>query len=297
MKIGGNAFMTSFSIKDLAELSGVKQHTIRIWEQRYSFLHPKRTSASHRTYTVEELNVLLNVALLNQNGYKISHIDKMTLEDKVQVVATIVQQQQKIVHELIIQMAKMNAKEFDKVLNHGIHAWGIHEAIQHILLPFCEKVGLLFKGYNKNYLENIIVIKQIIKQKLLLGIENAVALNTRDKKALFFLPAGEQQELPLLYLQYLLKMQGFETLYLGQHVSIESLEMIIRHTKQDYIITMLVKRISRPLLVSFVEKLPKLFGRSSFISIENHLPLEKQKHYKYAPTLFNAYELILEENK
>lgn len=291
--------MTNFSIKDLADFSGVKQHTIRIWEQRYSFLQPKRTTTSQRTYTTEELNILLNVALLNQNGYKISNIDKMSLEEKVQVVSKIVYQQQKAIHELIIYMAKMDATGFEMVLDNCILSWGIFETIQQIILPFCDKVGLLQKGYTKNYLENIIVIKQSIKQKIHLGIEKAAPVKSLNKMVLIFSPHGEHQELPLLYLQYLLRIQGFETLHLGQQLSIESLQMINRRIKPDYIITHLVKKAIRPDLVAFVETLPKLLKQTKFVSIENDLALNESCHqcYTYAPTLSHALEFVLHDSR
>src|SRR5688500_3796634 len=104
--------MANFSINDLSELSGLKKHTIRVWEQRYSFLKPKRSQSQHRSYTAEELVVLLDAALLNNNGYKVSLIDKMSLEKKLLAFSRMVDNQQKAVLELIIQMARMDAAAF-----------------------------------------------------------------------------------------------------------------------------------------------------------------------------------------
>jgi DNA-binding transcriptional MerR regulator len=78
--------MTKFTIKDLENLSGIKAHTIRIWEQRYSFLKPARTNTNIRFYSNDDLKTILNISILNKYGFKISHINKMSAADiKVRV--------------------------------------------------------------------------------------------------------------------------------------------------------------------------------------------------------------------
>ncbi|HVG42094.1 MAG TPA: MerR family transcriptional regulator [Chitinophagaceae bacterium] len=291
--------MRHFSIKDLAEFSGLKQHTIRIWEQRYSFLQPQRSQSSHRTYTAEELNVLLDVVLLNQNGYKISRIDKMTLEEKLQIFSKVVDQQQKAVHELIIHMAKMDAEGFEMALDSCMLTWGIHVTIQQILLPFCNMVGLLQTNGTKNYVENIIVVQQIIKQKLYTGIEKATATVDKKEKVLLFLPPGELQEITMLYLQYVLKTNGYTTVYLGHQLTVSYLNMISQHTKPQYIITHITKRSStnHKSLSDFVLKMPGQLPQTKFISIEKPLTPACNAHqqYMYAATLPDVFEIMLQK--
>lgn len=112
--------MGNFTIKDLAEFSGVKQHTIRIWEHRYSFLQPQRSPSLHRTYTSEELGMLLDVALLNKSGYRISSINKMSVEEKLQLAAKLSDQQKRVINELIVCMARMDVLHFEKAVNNSI---------------------------------------------------------------------------------------------------------------------------------------------------------------------------------
>ena len=66
--------MAVYSIKELEKLSGIKAHTIRIWEKRYQLLSPERTDTNIRFYSDDDLKKILNVSLLNGHGFKISKI-------------------------------------------------------------------------------------------------------------------------------------------------------------------------------------------------------------------------------
>lgn len=117
--------MHSFTIKDLENLSGIKAHTIRIWEQRYSFLRPERTTTNIRYYSNRELKQLLNIALLNKYGYKISHIDKMNegeIREKIMSLSPMEAQQERVVNELIQAMVDLDAEAFESTLNTYIAA-------------------------------------------------------------------------------------------------------------------------------------------------------------------------------
>src|SRR5688500_2615172 len=131
--------MTQFSIKDLADFSGIKPHTIRIWEQRFNFLKPSRTETARRVYNPEELNLFLEVMLLNQNGYKISKIAGMSMEDKLRLIEKMDESQQKLrtINELIIAMAEMDKDKFEQILHISIRFWGLDSTLMEVLLPFC----------------------------------------------------------------------------------------------------------------------------------------------------------------
>ena len=103
--------MDSFTIKDLENISGIKAHTIRIWEQRYQFLKPKRTETNIRFYSNEELKKLLRISLLNKYGFKISLLDKMNegeLENKIHSLTQLEAQQERIVNELVECMIEVD---------------------------------------------------------------------------------------------------------------------------------------------------------------------------------------------
>src|SRR4030081_3888137 len=130
--------MNVFSIKDLENLSGIKAHTIRIWEQRYTFLKPQRTDTNIRYYSNDELKTILNIALLNKYGYKISHIDKMLPDEirtKIVSLSQAEAQQERIVNELIQYMVDLDIEGFESVLDNYIIARGIDKTITQVIFP------------------------------------------------------------------------------------------------------------------------------------------------------------------
>ena len=142
--------MNSFTIKDLECLSGIKAHTIRIWEQRYSFLKPQRTETNIRYYTGDELKTVLNIALLNKYGFKISHIDKMNTSEihlKLQSLTDIQAQQERQINALIGHMVDLATDKFEADLDIYIQTKGIEKAINNLLFPFLERVGILWLKY------------------------------------------------------------------------------------------------------------------------------------------------------
>lgn len=229
--------MNAFTIKDLENLSGVKAHTIRIWEQRYSFLKPQRTGTNIRFYSNEELKIILNVALLNKYGYKISHIDKMDMEEMNRNIVSLSYtdaQQERIVKELISYMIDLNLDAFEELLDNNIQSKGIETIINDVIFPFLEKIGILWLTNHINPAQEHLVTN-IIRQKLVVGIENTLTKPGADKLALLFLPEGEHHELGLLYVHYLLKSRGVKTLYLGANVPLEDLNFIVQLKKPAYL--------------------------------------------------------------
>lgn len=231
--------MSVFTIKDLENLSGIKAHTIRIWEQRYSFLKPNRTGTNIRFYNSEELKAILNISLLNKYGFKISHIDRMNDEEVKEKILSLSHneaQQQRIVNELIHHMVDLNIESFEDVIDNYVNTRGIEKAITHIIFPFLERIGML-------WLTNHIIAGQehlvtnVIRQKLIVGIENTISYVKINKCALLFLPEGEHHELGLLFINYILKSRGVKILYLGASVPVSDIGYIAKHKKPDLLFT------------------------------------------------------------
>ena len=231
--------MDAFTIKDLENLSGIKAHTIRIWEQRYNFLKPQRTNTNIRYYTSDELKMILNISLLNKYGYKISHINKMEMpeiKEKLLSLGHAQAQQERIVNELIQAMIDMDMDTFEAVLSDYITVRGIDRTINQIVFPFLERIGILWLTYHINPAQEHLVIN-IIRQKLIVGIENISSLLNIQKEAILFLPEGEYHEIGLLYLYYLLKSRGIKVLYLGANVPLKDLEFIVKLKKPAFLFT------------------------------------------------------------
>ena len=231
--------MNAFTIKDLENLSGIKAHTIRIWEQRYSFLKPQRTDTNIRYYSNEELKTVLNIALLNKYGYKISHIDKMKADevrDKIFSLSNLQAQQERMINELIQFMVDLDMDRFEGLLDNYILAKGIDKTITQVIFPLLEKIGILWLTNHINPAQEHLVTN-IMRQKLIVGIESAFTHFSINKTVLLFLPEGEHHELGLLYTYYLLKNRGVKVIYIGANVPIKDVEYVAKIKKPDYLYT------------------------------------------------------------
>jgi DNA-binding transcriptional MerR regulator len=229
--------MNSFTIKDLENLSGIKAHTLRIWEQRYNFLKPSRTFTNIRYYSNEELKTVLNIALLNKYGYKISHIDKMNsleINDKILSLNQVQAQQERIINELVKNMVDMDMEAFETTLGNYILVRGIERTITQIIFGYMEKIGILWLTNHINPAQEHLVTN-IIRQKLIVGIEGVSTSLRINKTLLLFLPEAEYHELGLLFMYYLLKSRGADVIYLGTNVPIKDVAYVVNLKKPDYL--------------------------------------------------------------
>jgi DNA-binding transcriptional MerR regulator len=236
-------FTTEYTIKDLEQLSGIKAHTIRIWEQRYSFLKPKRTDTNIRTYNDEELKKLLIVALLNKHGFKISRIDKMNpseMNDAVLSLSDDVASQDRRMNKLIFHMIDLNMDEFERVLDKSIAERGIDQTILQLVFPYLERIGVLWLTSHINPAQEHFV-SNIIRQKILVGI-NSLKARKKDKSAILYLPEGELHELGLLYIYYALKRTGITVFYLGANLPVKDLLFVAKLKSPEYIFTHLTTK-------------------------------------------------------
>jgi DNA-binding transcriptional MerR regulator len=226
-----------FTIKELETLSGIKSHTIRIWEQRYGFLKPERTATNIRTYSNEELKTLLTVALLNKYGYKISHIDGMPPEQRQKEVLGLPMGKAKneyAVNALIGHMIDMDIAGFEALLNSHIREKEIGPTITTIVFYFLQKIGILWQTGRINPAHEHLV-SNIIRQKLVAAIE-ALPLPERDQPLfLLLLPEDEHHELGLLYVYYLLKAKGAPVMYLGASVPLKDAQYVVQLKKPSYV--------------------------------------------------------------
>ena len=270
--------MNAFTIKDLENLTGIKAHTIRIWEQRYSFLKPQRTDTNIRYYNNEELKKILNIALLNKYGYKISHIDRMSdteINDKIITLNNALAQQERVINDLIQQMVDLNIEAFEANLTEYIRLRGIEKTINQIIFPFMERIGVLWITGHINPAQEHLV-SNIIRQKLIVGTETVVSHLKVDQTGLLFLPEGEFHELGLLFIQYLLKSRGISVLYLGANVPIDDVEYIIKAKNPDFLYTHLTSVSHGFSFDRFINQASKKFDNIPFI-ISGRLAIAYEK--------------------
>lgn len=261
--------MNAFTIKDLENLSGIKAHTIRIWEQRYNFLKPQRTGTNIRYYSNDELKTVLNIALLNKYGFKISHIDKMQPEEirnRILSLGDAQAIQERIVNELVQEMVDLEIEKFEKILAGYIAGKGIERTVIQILFPFLEKIGILWLTGHINPAQEHLVTN-VIRQKLIVAIETCVTHLDRDRTVLLFLPEGEHHELGLLFMYYMLKNRGIKTIYLGANVPVKDVAYVVNLKKPDLVFTHLTATSSSFNLEKFLNQVSTQFtGVSTVVS-------------------------------
>lgn len=222
-----------FSIKDLENLSGIKAHTIRIWEKRYNVLTPKRTETNIRFYDLEGLQKLLNITLLHKHGYKISKIATYTPEKISMMVREIVSE--KSVKHHAISAFKMAMMNFDQSLffttyNNLLSKKSFREVFFEVFIPLMNEIGLLWQTNTITPAHEHFIF-YLIKQKLLINTEKIQSQTPTNTSKIFvlYLPLNEIHELGLMYLNYEILLHGYKTIYLGESVPIESLEHITKY--------------------------------------------------------------------
>lgn len=250
--------MAVYSIKDLENLTGIKAHTLRIWEQRYGIIEPKRTATNIRFYNDEDLRKVMNIALLNKNGLKISKIAELTqeqIQEKVAAISDVNHQFATQLDAMTLSVVEMDEFKFDRIIRAHIEQVGFERAMLDVVYPFLDKLNLLwFTGSIAPVQESFIT--NLIRQKAIVAIESLPIPNNPDaKKFLLFLPEGERQELTLLFIQFLIKKQGHKAVYLGNDVSIGDIADAVKITSPNYILTIITETYSKNNLQPFVNTL------------------------------------------
>jgi len=224
-----NNIKVEFSIKDLENLSGIKAHTIRIWEKRYNLFQPKRTDTNIRFYTTESLQKILNVAFLNNYGYKISKISLLKNDEISKLVNEIsskdLQLNSPAINSFKLAMITFNENLFHKTYNDLIKLNSFKEIFYNTFLPLLHHIGLLWQTETITPAHEHF-ISTLIKQKLLKSIEktNEVEQNKLERTFVLFLPENEIHEIGLMLINYELKNRGYQTVFLGQSIPLESLK-------------------------------------------------------------------------
>lgn len=220
----------NFSIKDLEHLTGVKAHTIRIWEKRYGVLAPARTDTNIRSYDIHDLQKILNVTFLNGHGYKISRISKLSNEEIIDLVKSV--SASKSEQNRALNIFKVAMLNFDEALFNNTYRKlnGNHDfrtIFYQIFLPLLDEVGLLWQTGAINPVHEHF-LAALIKQKL---YENIALLEEekgiKDELFVLFLPENEIHDLGLLFLNYELNFHGRKTIFLGPSLPLNNMKYLI----------------------------------------------------------------------
>ena len=248
-----------FSIKDLENLSGIKAHTIRIWEKRYNVLEPMRTETNVRLYDLASLQKLLNITLLHDYGYKISKIASYPEEEIPVLVREIISEKSAKNHAIsAFKMAMMN---FDQELFFTTYAQllsekSFKEVFYQVFIPLMTEMGLLWQSDTISPAHEHF-ISYLIKQKLLINTEKLQVLRPTktDKVFVLSLPMNEVHELGLMYLNYETLLHGYKTIYLGESVPIESLTDLKKHFESIVFVSYLTVQPDKDSVNDYVNKM------------------------------------------
>jgi MerR family transcriptional regulator, light-induced transcriptional regulator len=258
--------VSTYSIKDLEQLSGIKAHTLRIWEQRYNLLQPKRTDTNIRFYDDDDLKLILNVALLNENGVKISKIASMAPNELREEVMKLTERSlthDDQIHALTICMIEMDEERFDKILSTNILKLGFEQTMLNIIYPFMSKIGLLWQTGAINPAHEHF-ISNLVRQKLIVAIDGQIT-QSGGKKFLLFLPEGELHEISLLFASYLIKSKGHKVIYLGQSTPNDDLLSVYKLHQPDYLLTVITTSPSSEYVQDYVTALSERFTNSQIL--------------------------------
>ena len=279
-----NNIKQDFTIKDLENISGIKAHTIRIWEKRYNLLQPKRTDTNIRYYSSENLTKLLNIALLNKNNFKISKIAKMSDED-------LLTQSRELAFSIAINDEAINSFkvamfQFDKVLfnntyNKLLHKKTFREIFKDVFIPFLNHIGLLWQTStllpaHEHFISNLIAQKiQSNTEKLQYNISNS------NKTYVLFLPENEIHELGLLYLNYELVLRGYHTIYLGQSLPLNNLNYFFEGNREISFVTSLTVMPYDDKIEDYFTEIDDILSgtKHNLIAIGRKIDLVKDKNY------------------
>ncbi|GAB3910965.1 MerR family transcriptional regulator [Larkinella knui] len=254
--------MSNYSIKDLEQLSGIKAHTLRIWEQRYNIISPKRTDTNIRTYDDLDLKLVLNISLLKDHGFKISEISKMSLGEMTNEVITISDRKLNYpdqIHALTISMIDLDEDRFEKIISTNILQFGFENTMIYIIYPFLSRIGTLWVTGSigpaqEHFMSNL------IRQKIIVAIDGQVSKQSSTaKKYLLFLPEGELHEIGLLFANYIIRARNNKVIYLGQSLPLSELEFAYNLHKPDYIFASITSSPSNHEVQPYVEKLAGRF--------------------------------------
>lgn len=296
-----NNVKKSFSIRDMENLSGIKAHTIRIWEKRYKLFTPERTSTNIRTYSLESLQKLLNVTLLYNNGYKISKIAQLE-ETKIQVlVREITSNSSKKDHATnAFKLAMVNFDQalFLRTYNSLLVEQSFRDIFYELLIPLLDELGLLWQTDTISPAHEHF-ISHLIKQKIHSNTEKLQMMEPAKKDKVFalFLPENEIHEIGLLYLNYELTLHGYKSIYLGQTMPLENLVDLLKYYDNVCFVSYFTVTPTKDGLAAYFDKFSttvNIMGNSQLWALGHQLQFVEEDKLPENIKTFNSIKILVD---
>ena len=270
--------MNHFTIRDIENLCGIKAHTIRIWEQRYALVAPKRKESQHRFYDNDDLKEFLRISFLYHNGFKISKIASLGAEEIQRIVANFSAKEENhesFVHQLIEAGMDFDKEKFEKIVSYLVLKIGFEKCIIEVLYPFLLRIGLLWMTNNiipaqEHFTSNI------IREKILLATNGLELEPTNESIIIVFAPFGEHHEIPLLTSNYFFRKNNIRTVYFGVNVTVESLINYLEVQPATHLFTHLTTNLTFERLMDYLLLLNNNFpGKKIVVSGPASMVIEK----------------------
>jgi len=250
---------SSFSIKNLENLSGIKAHTLRIWEKRYNLLEPERTDTNIRRYSLDSLRKLLNVTLLYNHGFKISKIASLNADEIPKLVRSIALKsntEQVSINAFKLAMINFDYELFDNNYDEIQQHHDFEYIFMKIFMPLMKELGILWQtGAISPSHEHFIT--NLVKQKIHVQTENLQRNKSKnDVQPIFvlFLPENEIHELGILYLNFLILSKGYRTIFLGQSLQISSLQTLYSYDTSFNFVSYLTVEPNKDEIMPFLKE-------------------------------------------
>ena len=293
---------TRYSIKDLERISGVKAHTIRIWEKRYHIVSPQRTDTNIRYYSDSDLKRVLNISILNRCGLKISYIAKLSENEISGQVKDIIQSKldtESEIENMLVAMLDLDEQKFTKAMNRTIVNYGFENAFLQTVYPFFQRVGVLWQ-INSIDPSHEHFVSALVKQKLMVAIDSIIPDERENpRKFVLFLRDKELHDLGLLFYSYIIRKRGHRVAYLGQHLPLKDLAAFCEIYKPDYLMTAFMNAFSNDEMESYINKLSLSFEEQTIFITgyqANEYGGELPSNVQYVNSYFD-FRTLLDEIK
>lgn len=287
--------MNRFSISDLARFSGIKPHTIRIWEQRYQAFSPDRTPGNTRNYDGADLKRLLNIVSLRELGYKVAELCNMSDE----TLGVLVSQSysngkagnlEYFVSQLLYAGIIFDEISFDKTLSHCLLRFGMEDTYTGIIYPLLDRTGLMWTAgalhpAQEHFMTNL------IRQKIITAIDSLPPPQTNSPKWLLFLPEDEYHEIGLVFAHFLLLKRGQKVVFLGSSVPLANLKDAVECIQPDCLLLFLVRRDFPESTITYLKDLRECFPKGTLFVSGNEKLLEQVSPAHHVRKLHSMYDL------
>jgi DNA-binding transcriptional MerR regulator len=272
--------MQKFTIRDIEHMCGIKAHTFRIWEQRYNFFTPKRKKSKHRYYDNEDLKKLLRISFLYHTGIKVSHIANLSDEEinsKVENAYITSKNYEGGVIKLLDAAVQFDENFFNGVLDDLTNSLGMENAVVHVCYPFLNRVGLLWMT------NNIIPAQEhfssyLIQHKIIAETDKLPKAADQSIRIALFTPDVEHHELPLLFINYLLKKAGWRTIYLGSCFNWQQWGDVIDKEKAAYVFIYLITNFTKFDIDDYLQRICKAFPNQKIIAAGKSIIPAQRNH-------------------